>query len=242
MSKNCRTATPSQRAMEFRILYQDADLIAVDKPAGFQVHQPEDTRHRVSKQFDCLHLLRKQIEQYLYPVHRLDRATSGVLIFALNPEAAAKIAAGFQQKTIKKTYFCVTRGWVKPSGKIDRLIQEKEAETDFHNVAQIELPHAVGRYPSARYSLVQAEPLTGRMHQIRKHFSQISHPLIGDTIYGDHPHNVFFREKIGIKTLLLKAYSLELDHPVTGERLRIHSKWNPTWHQVFELFGVCARG
>lgn len=227
--------------MEFRILYQDPHLIAIDKPAGFQVHQPEDTRHRVSKQFDCLHLLRNQIEQYLYPVHRLDRATSGVLIFALNPETASKISAAFQERSIKKTYFCVTRGWVEEKGTINRLIQEKEAETLYHRIGQIELPEAVGRYSTTRYSLVHVEPQTGRMHQIRKHFSQISHPLIGDTVYGDHPHNVFFREKIGIKALLLKAYSLELTHPISGAPLRIHSKWNPTWHQVFELFGVCAR-
>lgn len=228
--------------MEFRILYQDAHLIAIDKPAGFQVHQPEDLRHRVSKQFDCLHLLRKQIEQYLYPVHRLDRATSGVLIFALSPEIASLISTAFQEKLIRKKYFCVVRGWVDSEGCIDRLIQEKQAQTLYNCVAKIELPEAVGRYPSARYSLVQAEPQTGRMHQIRKHFAQISHPLIGDTIYGDHPHNVFFREKLGLRALMLKAYSLEFVHPVTLEPLRIHSKWNPTWHQVFDLFGVCARG
>ncbi|MDR3607542.1 MAG: pseudouridine synthase [Oligoflexia bacterium] len=227
--------------MEFRVLYQDQWLIAVDKPAGFQVHQPEDPRHRVSKSFDCLWLLRRQTGRYLYPVHRLDRATSGVLLFAFDAEAANRISEAFRERTVNKTYYCITRGWAPESGVIDHALTEgADSRTDFTTVARVELPYAVGqRYSTARYSLVRAEPVTGRMHQIRRHFAHLSHPLIGDTIYGDGHHNRFFREQLEVRALLLKAHSLELAHPINGSPLRFRSRWNSMWLKLFDLFGVC---
>jgi tRNA pseudouridine65 synthase len=234
--------------MEFRILYRDDWLVAVDKPAGFQVHQPEDQQHRISRSFDCLFQLRRQIDRYVFPIHRLDRATSGVLLFALDAEAARRTCEQFQKHEVTKTYVCVTRGWTEEQGMTDRPLSDdtpaatkKEARTSYERIARVELPHAVGRYPTARYSLVRVVPQTGRMHQIRRHFGHLSHPLIGDTIYGDGPHNRFFREQLEIRSLLLKASLLELKHPITGESLKIRSKWNSAWHKVFDIFGVCPR-
>jgi tRNA pseudouridine65 synthase len=232
--------------MAFRILYQDPYLVAIDKPSGFHVHPPEDTAHRVSRNVNCLFLLRKQLNTYLYPVHRLDRATSGVLIFALQSDTARELARGFQQQEMKKTYFCVTRGWAPEQGTITQSLQADteaknllEASTTYSRLGTIELPHAVGRYPSARYSLLRVEPHTGRKHQIRRHMNHMSYPLIGDTVYGSGEHNRFFREKLQIQGLLLKAYSLEFKHPHTGELMKFSTRWNGLWHQVFELFGLC---
>src|SRR6478609_899000 len=116
--------------MAFRILYQDQYLVAIDKPSGFHVHPPEDTAHRVSRNVNCLFLLRKQLDTYLYPVHRLDRATSGVLVFALQSDTARELARNFKQQEMKKTYFCVTRGWTPEQGTINQSLQaDTEAKT-----------------------------------------------------------------------------------------------------------------
>lgn len=182
----------------------------------------------------------------IHPVHRLDRATSGVLLFALDPEAASKMGALFRDQRVSKIYFAVTRGWTPETGEIDFPLKSehdktvlKEARTLYSRLATVEFPVAIGRYPSARYSLVQAEPKTGRLHQIRRHLARISHPIVGDTVHGDGVHNRFWREKLGRQALLLHAGALEFEHPFTRERLRIRSKWSGVWHRVFDAFGVC---
>jgi tRNA pseudouridine65 synthase len=232
--------------MNFRILYQDDSFVAIDKPAGFHVHPPEDPRHLISQSWNCLYLLRKQLGSYLYPVHRLDRATSGVLLFGLKSETARRLCESFQNQKIKKTYYCVTRGWIKESGLIQHPLRSEhdpeirlDAKTSYVGLAQLELPESVGKYPTARYSLVQIQPYSGRRHQIRRHMDHLAHPLIGDTVYGSGEHNRFFRERLGIQGLLLKAYSVELEHPQTGAPIRIVSRWNGLWHRVFDLFGFC---
>src|SRR3954470_12490204 len=133
--------------MNFRILYRDECLVAVDKPAGFQVHQPEDKQHRVSRGFDCVFQLRRQLNQYVYPIHRLDRATSGVLLFALDAESAAKTCEQFQKHEVIKTYVCVTRGWTDDRGVTDRPLSDdtplrtpREAKTSYERLAKVELP------------------------------------------------------------------------------------------------------
>lgn len=234
--------------MNFRILYQDDYLVAVDKPSGYHVHPPEDFNHRISKSVNCLYLLNKQLNTYLYPVHRLDRATSGVLIFALKPDTAQLLCGLFQKQEIKKTYFCVVRGWTQENGVIDHALksekfkengQRLQATTSYRRSSQSIIHHAVSKYPSGRYSLVCAEPHSGRMHQIRRHFAHISHPLIGDSVYGDSDHNRLFKEKLNIKGLLLKAYSIEFVHPHTQVNLKITARWNGLWHQVFDIFEMC---
>ena len=231
--------------MTFRVLYQDEHLVAIDKPAGFYVHPPEDGGHRISRNSNCLFLLRKQTGKYLYPVHRLDRATSGVLLFAFTLEAASHLSEQFRKREIRKSYYAVVRGWTDNEGTFnselteDKSQESKSATTLYSSLARVELPNPIGRYSTARYSLVQVEPLTGRMHQIRKHFSSASHPLIGDTTYGDGKHNRFFKELNGKTTLFLKAYSLSFKHPTTGEPLRVHARWTSSWLQIFDRFGAC---
>jgi tRNA pseudouridine65 synthase len=225
--------------MKLRILYQDSDLVIVDKPAGFHVHPPEDQTHRISRNTNCLLILSKQLERYVYPIHRLDRATSGVLVFALTQEAARDLNNAFRERKVRKTYVCVTRGWVPEKGEITQPIGENEALTTFEKLAHLELPHAIGKYPTARYSLVRVWPHTGRTHQIRRHFAHLAHPLIGDTLYGDRQHNRLFKETLALPGLFLKAHTLEFLHPKTSVAMCVDSRWSGAWHTVFDRFGIC---
>lgn len=237
-------------AIQFRILHQDPELVAIDKPAGFYVHPPEmqgQQSQPIPKSQNCLSLLRDQLDgRFLYPVHRLDRATSGVLLFALSSETAAALQAQFREKTVKKNYVCVVRGWTEDVGEIHWPVRtlrpgiRKQAHTSYTTLHRIELPHAVGkRYATTRYSLVQAQPRTGRMHQIRQHLAHLAHPIVGDTTYGDPDHNRFFRDTLGIPGLLLKATSLTLQHPGTRAPLHISSRWGHRWLKAFDTFGYC---
>lgn len=229
-----------------RVLYQDEFVVAVDKPPGFHVHPPEDPREKIPRGTNSLHIVSRQLDRYLYPVHRLDRATSGVLVFGLSAQAARRLAESFRERQARKTYYCVVRGWLEGPGGLDRPLKPErgdgpglESRTDYSPLARVELPLPCDRYPTSRYTLVRAEPRTGRFHQIRRHFAGASHPLIGDAMHGHGPHNRFFRDRLKIRGLLLKAHALELPHPETGATLRIVSRWEPRWQRVFDLFGVC---
>jgi tRNA pseudouridine65 synthase len=177
---------------------------------------------------NCLVRVRNQLGRRVYPVHRLDRGTSGVLLFALDPQTTREAAAALQAPTAAKTYLAIVRGWPDESGEIDRPLAQAEgasqaAFTRYARLACAELPHAVGRYDTARYALVRVEPLSGRQHQIRRHLAGIGHPVVGDVNHGDGRHNRFFREAFGVRRLLLHALELSLSHPRSGERLRLQA-------------------
>lgn len=229
--------------------------MAIDKPSGYHVHPHETEQHRVSRDLICLYLLRKKMKQWVYPVHRLDVSTSGVLLFALNSATASKMCELFAKQQTKKIYKAVVRGFTLAEDLIDHDLESdssKEmlsAKTAYKCLAQIELPFAVGKkHKTSRYSLLQIEPLTGRFHQIRRHFNRISHPLIGDATHGDSRHNIFFREQLGITGLCLKAESLQFIHPWTQEQLIITApdqfnkpenlahQHHRKWQKIDELF------
>lgn len=207
------------------ILHRDEALVAVNKPSGILVHRTRIARDR---EF-VLQRLRNQLGRHVYPAHRLDRATSGVLLFALDPETAGATATQFQAGDVKKDYLAVVRGYTEPVGLIEHAMNSENSDTRrravtrYQRLATLELDAPVGRYPTARYSLVAVRPETGRRHQIRRHFEHVSHPVIGDTTHGDGRHNRFFRERFGIHRLLLHAWCLELEHPRSGEPLRIEA-------------------
>ncbi len=196
-------ATPEKPVLS--ILYQDEYLVAVDKPAGLFVHRSYLDRHEI---YFALQLVRDQIGQYVYPVHRLDRPTSGVLLFALNEEVARKMGELFSSHNIEKTYYALTRGHLMTSGEIDHPLKEKldkiadkfadqnkpaqSAVTLYQSIATATLPIAVGKYNSVRYSLIKLLPKTGRRHQIRRHLAHLRHPIIGDINYGDNKQKPIF--------------------------------------------------
>lgn len=222
--------------MVLEVLHQDPRLVAVAKPSGLLVHRSTQAADRDT----CLRRLRDQLGRRVYPVHRLDRGTSGVLLFALDTAAARDVAAAFAQRRVHKTYLAVVRGFAPDAGEIDHPIAgadggaRAEARTRFACLARVELPHAVGRYASARYSLVRALPLTGREHQIRRHLRHVDHPVVGDVTHGDSRHNRFFRAHFGSHRLLLHALRLELPHPEGGRPLVVFA---PLPGDLRALFG-----
>lgn len=207
------------------ILYHDPHYIAVHKPPGIHVHPSELARQEDS----CMRILRDQLGQWVYPVHRLDRATSGVLLFALDSEAAGKMIGLFLERQVRKRYLAVVRGYTDAEGLIDHPLREaegqpaQEAQTAYRRLGTVELPYPMGKFPTVRYSLVEAFPHTGRRNQIRRHFVHISHPIVGDVRFGDGRHNRLFREKFGLHRLLLLATDLEFIHPYSGEEVSIHA-------------------
>ncbi len=235
--------TPRLQAVTFEVLRHETDFVAIDKPRGFHVHQPEYPRRRVAPEVVCLANLRRQLNTFLFPVHRLDVATEGVLVFALNKPTAADLCRQFQNGIVKKTYFAMVRGWPEDEGVIDCPLaldstgDEVKACTRFVTHARIELPFAVGkRHATSRYALVEAFPETGRYHQVRRHMARISHPLLGDATHGDSHHNRFFREQLGLPGLWLKAKTIEFEHPVSRETVKIVSEWTPRWLEMFAQF------
>jgi len=222
------------------ILYRDDSYIAVDKPAGLQVHRSWISEE--SEQF-LLQRLRDQIGQRVYTIHRLDRPTSGVILFALSSEAARAMCGVFENRKVRKRYLAVVRGYTEAEGHIDYPLREEphkpeqEAITDYRTLATIELPIPIGRYQSARYSLVLISPVTGRSRQIRKHFHHIFHPLIGDTSHGEGRHNRLFRERFDVNRLLLHAWQLKFQHPLNGEEIVITAPLPEAFERVFEEFG-----
>ena len=207
---------------ELTILHEDERLIAVDKPSGLLVHRTEIARDSVT----CMSLLRDRLRRRVYPVHRLDRGASGVLLWALDPETARLLSGAFATREVGKSYLAVVRGYAPEIERIDYPLAENGGEpvdafTLVKGVARVELPIPVGRYPAARYSLVAAWPRTGRWHQIRRHLAHLRHPIVGDTVHGEGRHNRLFREHLGSGRLLLHAFRLELTHPVSGDPLSI---------------------
>jgi tRNA pseudouridine65 synthase len=275
------------------ILYQDEFMVAVDKPAGLFVHRSYMDRDEV---YFALQLVRDQVGQYVYPVHRLDRPTSGVLLFALTKEVATKLSEAFANKSCQKefesdtelenkvegdtqtaqqdqldqverltidknidgsnlamvkTYYALARGHlVVSSDLIDHPLKEKLDKLGDKNVShdkpaqsaqsyyqvkqQASLPIKVGKFDSVRYSLIQVRPITGRRHQIRRHLAHLRHPIIGDINYGDNKQNPFFIEHFGFKRLMLIAKSLEFNHPISNERIKISAPFDEQWQQVFD--------
>ena len=216
------------------ILYRDEHLVAINKPSRLLVHRSRIAAH--ATQF-AMQILRDQIGQRVHPVHRLDRPTSGVLLFALNAQSARAMATQFQERTVSKEYLAIVRGHPPKSGEHDEpLVEKRDDTTDrkvrenkpaqaaitrFQTLESWTIPYSTGKYPTSRYSLVRIEPLTGRRHQIRRHFNHLGWPLIGDTKHGDRRHNRLFKEVTGVCRLLLTARELRFNHPITGKRIAV---------------------
>lgn len=225
---------PGTELAEIPVLYRDEHLVAVHKPAGLLVHR---NAHAGREPF-LLQILRDQLGQRLYPVHRLDRPTSGLMIMALSPQAAHVLALQFANQEVSKTYLAMARGFAPSQGLIiDPLKSEsgtlQEAQTEFTRLATAEIPHPVGPNPTARYSLVQVRPRTGRTHQIRRHFAHIRHPLIGDVLRGDGRQNRFFREHFDLHRLLLASVELSFHHPEDNSRVTLTC---PPAKELLDLF------
>ena len=231
------------------ILYQDKYIVAINKPSGLLVHKSPIDKNETRF---ALQEVRNQIGQYVYPIHRLDKPTSGVLLFALSKEIAQVLGEAFRNNEIQKEYIAVVRGYVCEKGFIDYPLkqmldtkaekergitkEEQEAQTLYECLATVELPYTVSRYPVARYSLVRLMPQTGRKHQLRRHMKHIHHPIIGDTKHGRGEHNKLFREKFECHRLLLHAVKIIFEHPVTKKNIVIHAHLDEVFKVLFKTF------
>ncbi len=225
-----------------KILFEDEYYIAIHKPNGLLVHRTSIAEERTEF---ALQLLRNQINKRVYPVHRLDRPTSGILLFTTQKTVLQETMQLFQQKEVQKEYLAVVRGYTPDQQTIDHPIKKditklnaepKPAITDYSRLAQIELPIPVGRYQTARYSLVKVKPETGRMHQIRRHFKHISHHILADKTYGDWRHNKMVLEEYGWKSMFLHASKLQFEHPHTGKQLVIEAPITEEWQAMLDTF------
>jgi tRNA pseudouridine65 synthase len=223
------------------LLHIDAHLLAVDKPPGLAVHR---SRLVGDDEDYLMDRLRLQVEGRLHAVHRLDRATSGVLLVARSSEAAAELGRQAMAREMQKTYLAVVRGWPAEQGEIDYPLtgaglrgEAKPALTHWRRLATVEVPIAQGRYERQRYALLEVTPETGRYRQIRRHFHHVSHHLIGDTSHGRGDHNRLIRQHFGVHRLMLHALRLEVVHPDTREPLLIEAPLDAAWLRLMAAFG-----
>jgi tRNA pseudouridine65 synthase len=229
------------------ILYRDDWLVVIDKPSGLLVHRSlvdaRETRFAVQ-------LLRGQLARRVYPVHRLDKGTSGPLVFALDAASARLLSQAFASGSVDKTYLALVRGWPDAAGEIDHALtpvaddilpaakrQPQPARTRYKRLAAFELPHRVDRYPTSRYALLELQPLTGRRHQLRRHLAHISHPIVGDSTYGKGAHNRLFARLYGLRRLMLACVRLEFPHPATRQRLRVDAPLAAEFAAVLRALG-----
>ena len=232
------------------IIYEDEFLVAINKEAGLLVHRSwldkDETRF-------AMQLTRDAVGCHVFPVHRLDRPTSGVLLFAKSSAVARTLTEAFTEHNVTKQYLAVVRGFMPEQGTVDYALSFKpdaiadkfadldkppqEAVTHWQSLAQIELPFAVSKkHDTSRYSLVRLTPETGRKHQLRRHMRHVFHHIVGDTSHGDGRHNRFFRTQYGCARMLLHAESLALSHPVTGEPLLLKAGLDAQWLRILEEF------
>jgi tRNA pseudouridine65 synthase len=205
------------------ILYQDEHIVAINKPHGLLVHQSPIARD--AEEF-ALQLLRDQLGQNVWPAHRLDRKTGGVLLFSLDQETNKLLQAKFRDNEIDKKYLAVVRGFFPGELTIDYPLRKEngvlqEAFTHIQLISKTEVDFQIGTHSTSRYSLVLAKPQTGRMHQIRKHLAHVMHPIIGDRPHGCNKQNRHFKHELKMDTMLLHAQSLAFKHPHTQENLII---------------------
>ncbi|WP_232207683.1 pseudouridine synthase [Pseudoxanthomonas sp. J35] len=226
--------------MQLPVLYEDAWLAVVDKPAGLMVHGSVLAADETDFAADRL---RAQFGRPIFLVHRLDRATSGCLLLAFDRDSASALGKAVMAQQLDKRYLAVCRGWPEAAFTIDRPLdggpgkpQKKPAVTRFRRLATGELPVPSAGFPTSRYALLECEPVTGRFRQIRRHLKHASHHLVGDTSHGDGRHNRQFRMR-GVHRMLLHAWRLGLPHPHTGARMEVEAPVSGEFARAMELFG-----
>ena len=236
------------------ILFQDEALVAVNKPSGLLVHRSMIDKHETEF---AMQMVRDQIGQHVYPVHRLDKPTSGVLVFALSANIARLLSTQIGQHRWQKAYTAIVRGWAKNCDidyalkeKLDKITDKKantekpaqEAFTRVVNLCHFLVPVPVGRYQQARFSLIHCFPKTGRKHQIRRHCAHINHPIVGDTTIGDGKQNAFMRAHFGLHRLALHHHELQFIHPISEAPLTITAPIPFNLSEVMDKLSIYTLG
>lgn len=236
------------------VLFRDKDLIALNKPSRMEVHK--HTRGHRSREPYLLQWARELSGEFVYPIHRLDRGASGVVLFALNSEIAAAVQEQWM-KTTTKAYLALVRGHFPDFERIDRALKRvnhkpgkqktstideplKPSLTEVTCLTRSELPWPNKRYLTSRYSLVEAKPRTGRYHQIRRHLSFRGFPIIGDRVHGDGESNRLVESKVNQQRLYLHAWSLTFTHPVTQETITIKAHPGSKWERTLNCLNLAG--
>lgn len=226
--------------MTLDILYEDEYIIAINKPTGILVHKTKISEDKIF----LLQILRNQLGYQIFTIHRLDRATSGVLLFAKDPSTSTLLNTLFMNRVIEKHYLAIVRGWTDDESTIDYPLADEEtgkfealpSVTNYRTLGRSEIDASIGlRYPTARFSLVDIQPVTGRRHQIRKHFSHLRHPIIGDKRHGDVKQNKYFEQEFGIGRMLLHASYLSFIHPLRDDKVEILAPLEDTYFKSLRL-------
>ncbi|MES2798096.1 MAG: pseudouridine synthase [Bacteroidota bacterium] len=222
------------------ILFQDEHYVIINKPHNLLVHR---TSISEEKEEFALQILRDQLGCWVSPSHRIDRKTSGILVFAKSKGADSAMGKLFHENQVKKAYLALVRGYLPDSGTCDRPLENEkgkmqEAITHFRCLQQVELEIEVSRYPTSRYSLTEIRPETGRMHQIRRHFAQMRHYLIGDKTHGECKQNKMFKERFGLNTMLLHASELSFVHPFTNQETYLKAEMSLEFKRVLGEIGM----
>lgn len=227
--------------MKIEIVHQDDYCILVNKPNNVLVHHSFHSRNKIDES-SLLQLLENQFGKKYYPVHRLDRKTSGIILLATKKEYVSSFQSLFAANEIEKIYYGVVRGFTENQMIIDSPVKGKdalvykEAETHLKLLDNIILDIPVKPYERSRYTLVHLKPKTGRMHQLRIHMNKIAHPLINDSKYGDKNHNLMYENEFGWKNLFLHAGSLKFIHPFTKKGINVKACFFEDWIELFEKF------
>ena len=230
------------------VLFRDDHLLIVHKPAGLLVHRSPIDKHETESALQYARALNGG--QHVYPVHRLDRPTSGILVFARDSDTARSLGLAMMAGDVAKTYLAMVRGWPPEHGQIDHPLREepedrrlkgeeqpvRDALTYYRTLATTEIPVKIEKYPSSRYAVVELNPKTGRKHQLRRHMKHISHPIIGDANHGRGRHNRYFAERFGQGRLMLAATRMAFQHPVSGKPLTISAAPEASFLEVLSLF------
>ena len=226
---------------QFRILLEEPGWMAVVKPCRLLVHRTDIDFHEKFNLRDLINKTRNQ-EEWLQPVHRLDKPTSGIVLMATKGDILNALKLEFVHRRTQKTYFAIVRGWTEDEGVVDKPLptahsdKPKEAQTRYKTLARCVVNHPVGPYETARYSLVECKPSTGRFHQIRLHFRHLRHPILGDSRYGDKAHNRFVSRQFEVDTLMLHAGHLVVKHPEKDCALSLTARVGEAWEKLLNAW------
>jgi tRNA pseudouridine65 synthase len=226
--------------MQCDIIYHDENLIAINKPYGYFVHKSslDATSDKI-----IMSILRDQIGRFVYPIHRLDRKTSGVLLFALDKETLVLLNKKFEDRETYKEYIAICRGYMTDTGEIDYpLLNETdgrvhEAKTMYTTLQKSEIPLAHGKFQTSRYSLTKFIPITGRMHQIRRHASHIFHPILADRPHGCNKQNKLMLDTYQLNEMTLHAYRLKIKHPYQDKELDLKANFSSEFQRMADIIG-----
>lgn len=246
--KNCEPGPELAARNPLTEVYRDESLLVVHKPAGLLLHRSPIDRHETEFALQYARALNNGA--HVYPVHRLDRPTSGILVFARDPESARRLGQAMMAGQVHKTYLAMVRGWPAAGGVIDHPLREepddrrhkgreqplRQARTWFRTLATTEIPVAIETYPTSRYALVELHPETGRRHQLRRHMKHISHPIIGDANHGRGRHNRYFAQRFGQGRLMLAATRMQFRHPQNGRWMVLEAAPEAGFRRVLEIF------